>query len=133
MAIIKKISSRWQDLFNHLKSYFFDVYSPGMKLGECTKPYVVIRHDGSARRIGISTDDDFYTIMCYVPRNAYSMLEPMIQRMKFVMKKIEPMFMPNGYQSPSFYDDELKAHMVSIQYLNHKKMLRSYDDINEVF
>ena len=115
--------SRWQDIFLHLRSEGFDIYSPGIKVGECTEEYVVIKNDGSSRYIGISTDVDLYSIMCYVPKQSYSSLEPMVRRIKTSMKKIEPMILPYGMQTPSFYDDALKAHMVSIEYKNYKKML----------
>ena len=115
--------SRWQDIFLHLKTKGFDVYSPGVKVGECTTKYVVVANDGSARHIGISTDDDFYAVMCYVPKQQYSELEVMVQNMKAAMKELEPMILPYGSQTPSYYDDGVKAHMVSIEYKNYKKML----------
>lgn len=114
--------SRWQDLFTHLKSKGFDVFSPGIKVGECTKQYIVVSHSGSSQDPNVSSDIDLYSIMCYVPKKGYSELEPMVQYVKRVMKDLRPMFMPNGSQTPSFYDDELKAHMVSIVYKNYKKI-----------
>lgn len=119
----KYAESRWQDIFKHLKSSGFDVYSPGVKVGECMNEYVVIKNDGSSKISGISTDDDLYAVMCYVPKQAYSKLEPMVQRVKKAMKELEPMIMPHGSQTPSYYDDGYKAHMISIEYKNHKKIL----------
>ena len=119
----KYAESRWQDIFKHLKSLGFDVYSPGVKVGECMDEYVVIKNDGSSKISGISTDDDLYAVMCYVPKQAYSKLEPMVQRVKKAMKELEPMIMPHGSQTPSYYDDGYKAHMISIEYKNHKKIL----------
>lgn len=117
------LGSRWQDIFKHLTSSGFDVYSPGMKVGECTKEYVVVKNDGSSRLASFSTDDDLYAVMCYVPKQSYSKLEPMVQRIKKAMKELEPMILPYGSQTPSFYDDSYKAHMISIEYKNHKKLL----------
>lgn len=117
------LGSRWQDIFKHLTSSGFDVYSPGMKVGECTKEYVVVKNDGSSRLASFSTDDDLYAVMCYVPKQSYSKLEPMVQRVKKAMKELEPMILPYGSQTPSFYDDSYKAHMISIEYKNHKKLL----------
>ena len=114
--------SRWQDIFTYLKKSGFDVYSPGMKTGECTSPYVVVKNDGSSKHASFSTDTDFYAVMCYVPRDAYSKLEPMIQSVKKAMKELEPMLFPCGTQSPSYYDDTYKAHMISIEYKNYKKL-----------
>ena len=117
------MSTRWQDILLHLKENDFEVYSPGVKLGECLSPYVVVKHDGSTPYTGISTDIDLYSVMVYVPKERYSELEVQIQRVKSVMKKLEPMILPRRSQTPSFYDDEVKAHMVSIEYKNYKKML----------
>lgn len=114
--------SRWQDIFLHLKSEGFDVYSPGMKTGECTSPYVVVKNDGSSKHIAFSTDVDLYAVLCYVPKEKYSSLEPMVQRVKKSMRGLEPMIKPYGSQTPSFYDDSLKAHMISIEYKNYKKL-----------
>lgn len=115
--------SRWQDIFLHLENAGFEVYPPGTKVGDCTSEYIVVKNDGSARHTGISTDDDFYAVMCYVPKNKYSALEPMVQKVKREMKGLEPMIVPYGSQTPSYYDDSFKAHMVSIEYVNYKKML----------
>lgn len=115
--------SRWQDIHLHLKKEGFDVYPPGIKVGDCTKEYVVVKNDGSTRHTGISTDDDFYAVMCYVPKQSYSRLERLVQEVKVAMKKMEPMILPYGSQTPSYYDDSVKAHMISIEYKNYKKML----------
>lgn len=114
--------SRWQDIFVHLKNKGFEVYSPGMKIGECTSPYIVVKNAGSSKHEKFSTNDDLYDIMCYVPRNAYSKLEPMVQRVKESMKDLLPMINPTGTQTPSYLDDSIKAHMISIQYVNYKKI-----------
>lgn len=114
--------SRWQDIFKHLKSAGFDVYSPGVKIGECLSQYIVLKNNGSTRHESFSTDVDLYSVMCYVPRDKYSELEPMVQRVKEVMKGLKPMILPQGSQTPSFYDDAYKAHMVSVEYKNYKKL-----------
>lgn len=119
----KPAASRWQDIFLHLEQAGFETYPPGIKLGECTREYIVVKNDGSTRHVGLSTDDDLYAVMCYVPKMQYSTLEPLVQRIKKAMKGLEPMIVPYGSQTPSYYDDSLKAHMISIEYANYKKML----------
>lgn len=114
--------SRWQDIFLHLKKQGFDVYSPGMKTGECMSEYLVVKNDGSSKHTSFSTDIDLYAVMCYVPKEKYSSLEPLVQRVKKSMKELEPMIKPYGSQTPSYYDDDLKAHMISIEYKNYKKL-----------
>ena len=115
--------SRWQDIFLHLKNQGFDVYSPGTKIGECTSEYLVVKNHGSSKHVSFSTDVDLYAVMCYVPKEKYSTLEPLVQMVKKSMKELEPMILPYGIQTPSYYDDSVKAHMVSIEYKNYKKML----------
>ncbi len=114
--------SRWQDIFLHLQNKGFEVYSPGIKVGECSSPYVVVKNDGSSRHDSFSTNVDLYALMCYVPKNNYSYLEVYVSQVKSAMKEIEPMIKPTGQQTPSYYDDTYKAHMISIGYKNHKKI-----------
>lgn len=115
--------SRWQDIFLHLQNDGFDVYPPATKVGECVKAYIVLKYDGGSRIAGISSNDDVYSVICHVPKQLYSTLELLVQRIKKSMKELEPMILPYGNQSPSYYDDSIKAHSISIQYKNHKKML----------
>ena len=114
--------SRWEDIFVHLKKSGFKVYSPGIKVGECTFEYLVVKNDGSSKHPSFSTDIDLYSVMCYVPRENYSSLEPLVQNVKRSMKGLEPMIKPYGTQTPSYYDDSVKAHMISIEYKNFKKL-----------
>lgn len=118
----KYANSRWQDIFKCLQKEGFDVYPPGIKVGECKSRYIVVKNNGSSVHSSFSTDVDLYSVMCYVPRTKYSELEPMIQEVKQAMKELEPMMLPRGSQTPSYYDDDYKAHMVSIEYKNYKKL-----------
>lgn len=118
--------SRWQDLFAFLKDKGFDVYSPGVKTGECTSPYLVVVNAGTSEWLvgdsGASgVDRELYTIMVYVPKKSYSELEPMVQKVKENMRELRPLFKYEGNVTPSFYDDALKAHMVSLDYRNYKQ------------
>lgn len=121
-ASFQYAESRWQDIFLHLKKEGFDVYSPGTKVGECTEEYIVVKNDGSSKHPTVSSDNDLYAVMCYVPKESYSRLEPMVQEVKNAMKGLEPMILPYGSQTPSYYDDSYKAHMISIEYKNYKKI-----------
>lgn len=116
------LESRAQDMYAFLKSKGFDVYWPAQRLGECTSPYIVIKNDGSYKHVHFSTDRDMYAVQCYVPRLQYSKLEPMVQAVKKAMKELYPMFMPYGQQQPAFYDDGIKAHYITIEYENYKKI-----------
>ena len=121
-SIFEYEESRLQDIYMHLKQNGFDVYMPETKTGECNASYVVVKNDGSTKHASFSTDVDLYAVMVYVPKQSYSKLEPLIQRVKMTMKELEPMIKPYGNQTPSYYDDSIKAHMVSIEYQNYKKI-----------
>lgn len=122
MRDLKKEGSRWKDIYLHLQKEGFEVYSPGIKLGECQSPYIVLKNDGSSRHTSFSTDVDLYSVLCYVPKQSYSLLEPFVQKVKRCMKNLEPLILPYGSQTSSYYDESIKAHMVSIEYKNYKKM-----------
>lgn len=114
--------SRWQDLYVHLCNKGYEVYAPAQKVGECTTPYLVIKNDGSYKHVNFSTDVTQYAIYCYVPKLKYSELEPLVQRVKQDMKELYPMFQLYGQELASFYDDEVKAHYIAIEYKNYKKI-----------
>lgn len=116
------LESRWQDIYAHLEDKGYEIYPPGVKVGECISPYIVVKNDGSYKHVNFSTDRDMYAIMCYVPKGQYSKLEPMVQKVKKDMKELEPMILPYGQQMPSYYDDTYKAHYISIEYENYKKI-----------
>lgn len=114
--------SRWQDIFLHLKKAGFEVYPPGTKVGDCTTKYIVVKNNGASKQASFSTENEMYSLMCYVPKEMYSLLEPFVQSVKINMKELEPMILYSGNQTPSYYDSNIKAHMVSISYKNYKKL-----------
>lgn len=118
----KPLKNRWQDIFKHLKDKGYEVYSPGTKLGDCTFKYLVIKFEGSTRLAGISTDDDLYSVLCYVPQQEYSELDSFVQCVKNDMRELEPMILPYGSILPSYYDDAVHAHYATLEYKNHKKI-----------
>lgn len=113
--------SRWEDIFNQLKTSGFDVYSPGIKTGDCITPYVVVTISSSTEHPSFSTNVDLYSVMCYVPKQEYSKLEPYVHSVEESIAELEPMILSYGQRQPSYYDDSVKAHMVSITYKNYKK------------
>ena len=38
------------------------------------------------------------------------------------MKELYPMIQPYGQQLPSYFDDDVKAHYIAIEYENYKKV-----------
>lgn len=113
--------SRWEDIFDQLKRSGLDVYPPGIKTGDCEEPYVVVSIGSSFKHAVFSTNIDLYQVMCYVPEQSYSTLEPYLRRVEKSLSELAPMITPYGQRTPSFYDDTYKAYMVSITYQNYKK------------
>lgn len=109
----------WERISDALKLHGVDVYPPATKTGECKKEYVVVKTDGSAQIGGLSSEVKYYTLMLYVPKNKYTQLERFKEIVKDIVKTdLSPMIMPTGQETPDFYDDTVKAHMVSITYRN---------------
>ena len=121
-ATFKYEDSRWQDLYLFLTSKGYDAYTPGQKEGECLSKYIVVKYAGSVKADMISSRRDLYDLILYVPKANYSQLESFVQQVITDMKEIEPLFMPyDNQQDTSYFDDSVKAHFVSIVYMNYKK------------
>ena len=113
--------SQWQNIYKHLKSKGFDVYSPGQHQGECIKPYVVLKDAGLNPFSSFSSSQALYDVMCYVPKERFSILEPYVEKVKEAMKGLYPAIIPVYFQTASFLDDTVKGHMISVQYKNNRK------------
>lgn len=114
MEILKQI-------YNALKADGTDVYFPAQHKGECLKEYIVIKADGVAPTT-VSSERPIYTIMLYVPDNKYTRLESFMLETKEKMKSVYPLVSYAGNETPSFYDDEVKGHMISFQYQGIRKI-----------
>lgn len=119
--IKNKYENIWQAIFLHLTEDGFDVYPPATKTGDCKNNYIVLRNAGGSQIGSLSSTDSFYDLMCYVPKDKYSTLETFFQSVKKSMAKMKPMIYPTGVETGSYYDEQYKAFMVSIEYKNHKK------------
>ena len=116
--------SHWGEIFSHLKNKGFSVYSPGQHQGECTSPYTVVKIDGLGSISVFSSNQARYELLCYVPADAYSTLEPYVHSVKEAMKELYPTIVPMDFQTASFLDDTVRGHMISIQYRNNQKITR---------
>ena len=114
--------NRWADIYRTLKEAGHDVYSPGQHIGECLAPYVVVKISTGTQYQDFSTLQYSYDLMIYVPKDDYSVLESYVEQVKSDMKKLQPMIMPLNTQTPSYYDDAIKGHMISVQYRNYRKL-----------
>lgn len=115
--------SRAVDIYNWLRDNGIDVYFPGQKQTECFAPYVVIKDAGTYQYNNMSSTQTLYDIMCYVPQNKFSDLEPFVEQVKALMSELKPMLIPLHYETAPFLDDSVSAHMKSVQYRNMRKII----------
>lgn len=114
--------SRWQDLYKFLESKGYEVYAPGEHLGDCLSEYIVLKYAGATQLPNVSSRQDLYDIMLYVPRARYSKLEVFVQQVIADMKEIKPLFMPyDMQQDQSVFDAANNGHYVILTYCNYKK------------
>lgn len=111
------------DIYKHLSNNGIEVYSPAQKKGECTSPYVVLKDAGTIKIAGLSSTQTIYDVMCYVPKDRFTILEKYVHQVKQIMNKLQPMIMPLFIETASFYDDSVEAHMISVQYRNNRKII----------
>lgn len=111
------------DIYKHLSNNGIEVYSPAQKKGECTSPYVVLKDAGTIKIAGLSSTQTIYDVMCYVPKDRFTLLEKYVHQVKQIMSKLQPMIMPLFIETASFYDDSVEAHMISVQYRNNRKII----------
>lgn len=109
-------------IFKTLKDNGIDVHMPAIKEDICRKPYVILKYAGSSKVAGLSTIQDWYTIMCYVPEDRYTDLNKYVKKVEDIMHTLQPEIVSTNQKTPSFYDQTVKAHMVSVQYRNYKKI-----------
>lgn len=114
--------SQWQRIYTHLKQNGFDVYSPGQHKGECISPYVVVKDSGLNPLSSFSSTQALYDVMCYVPKEQFSTLEPYVDSVKACMKGLYPSIISTNFQTASYLDDTVKGHMISVQYRNNRKL-----------
>lgn len=115
-------NGRMQDIYLHLKNEGFEVYFPAQKVGECISPYVVVRDATTSKYLDYSSTVTYYDLLCYIPKDHFSQLEPFVEEVKNSMKGLVPMILPAYTQSQSYYDDSVKAHMISVLYKNYQKI-----------
>lgn len=116
------MTTRWQDIYLHLKKAGFDVYSPGQHVGDCLSPYVVVKSAGLSQIRQFSSTQTLYDLLCYVPKDHYSTLEPFVEGVKQSMKELQPMIMPTHFETESYLDPNVNGHMISVQYRNSRKL-----------
>lgn len=106
-----------------LETAGFLVYAPGIFIGECKSPYIVIRHGGTyAAAIGGRVGNSILEVICYVPLAQYSELVPMTRRVKASMGTLSAQIRPTGHIGPDIIEQEYKAHSATIEYQVLKRL-----------
>lgn len=111
-----------KQIYDCLKNDGFDVYFPAQHKGDCKSPYVVIKDGGTIEVANISSERTLFVFMCYVPVDQYSKLEPYVWDVKYSLRGIYPLIMYAGNETESYYDDDVKGHMVSFQYQGARRL-----------
>jgi hypothetical protein len=104
----------WKKAFEFLEEKGFEVYPPSTKTGECTKDYLVLKDANTAQISTFSSEYHYYDILCY-SKNYTGVLE-LNDKMKNVMKEFVPQLMPTGNETQAYYDTDVKAFMISVEY-----------------
>ena len=105
-----------------LKESGIDAYPPEVKTGECTSNYVVVKDAGSTQFGNFSSDIVYYNVLCYVPKKKYTSLQRYVKEVQLALEKVYPMLEYANSKSAPYYNDEIKAHMQRIEYINHVKL-----------
>lgn len=107
--------SQYEHIFNVLKKKY-DVYSPAQHKGQCLSPYLVLKHNGVTPYENYTSERYLWDILIYIPFDAYSTLEDFAKDVrKTILSELYPMLRIVNVMSVPFYDDTIKAYMVSIQ------------------
>lgn len=90
------------------------VYPPAVKIGECKEDYLILKDDASARYQNLSTEINYYDVLCYA--KTYTGVLKLADFVRDVMCSYTPNMFPTGVETGAYYDDDVRAYMVSIQY-----------------
>ena len=117
-----EVKTVWERIMDVMIANDIEAYPPASKKGECTHEYVVVKQDGGSQYQNFSTEAHYYTLLLYVPQHKYASLEKFKAKVKEVVAtNLYPLLMPTGLETPDFFDDTFKAHMVSVQYRNNAR------------
>lgn len=102
------------------------VYPPFTKNGQCTEDYLVLKDDSSSSYGNLSTDINYYDILCYSKK--YTSVLALADRIREIMKRYAPQMHPTGVETGAFFDDDINAFMISMQYraMRRDKKVKQY-------
>lgn len=108
--------SVYEKVFDKLKEEAFDVYAPNTHHGDCKANYVVLLDGVKAQAGSFSSQVAIIDVLCYVPGNRYTDIEPYTKSVKDTLRKMFPQIIPTGNETNPFYDETIKGWMVSVEY-----------------
>lgn len=119
-------SSRLKDIYKNLKDDKIDVYLTGQHIGDCIKPYVVVKKGAVTKMAGYSTLINYFDLLCYVPKNQQTKIDEYIKAIRKSMLKISPMIKFNTTTSEPYFDESVQGFMVDLEYINYSKYNSEY-------
>lgn len=125
---IEYTENMWKNISDTLKHHGIEVFSPAAKVGDCLSEYVVVSDAGSLDLYGISSYADYYDVTLHVPKLKYSLLDPFKMKVRMAMTDLLPMIVPTTQTFSSMYDENIKAHTLTIEYYNVKMTLSKFDN-----
>lgn len=112
----------WQTIADKFLERGIEIYPPAIQRGECKNAYCVLKDSGASPINGCSSQRQLFDLMCYVPQNKYTSLEPFVAKCKEVMDQdVYPLVLPTGLETPSFFDDTINAYMISVEYRANRR------------
>lgn len=110
-------------VFDHLKAAGFDVYLPETATGDVgIDGRVIIKPLATSKIQDASSTNTYFYIICYIPSTNFELLEPYVKSVKESMKDLFPMIIPTYDETAPYNDPDVHGWMVSITYVNHKKI-----------
>lgn len=102
----------------HLKAQGLAAYLPGIQIGKCQAPYVVVRGGGSyARGMAGSAGVGYriVTLYCFVPRVGGD-LPALVKAAKAAMRALRDQLAPTGNEGTEMLEPDYDARSQTIEY-----------------
>lgn len=110
----------FQELYRHLKSKGFDVYSIGQHEGLCTSPFLVIKEMGTTSTLEKNINKELVEIYVYYPKGRYSSVRGYVDSVELAMNELTNINV--AYEAtPIFIDDDKQAYFTRLSYYKEKK------------
>lgn len=102
------------------------VYPPYTKKGECKESYLVLKEGTAAQYQQFSTQIVYYDVMCYDA--SYTGVLELAERIQKIMLAYTPHMFPTGIETECYYDDDVRAYMISMQYraMKRNRQIKTY-------